>query len=212
MSTDLKEIQQKAFRYSLQDGIKEIYRGLFLVFYAGFCDYVISDFQTNFLAMPLAFFFAFSAFIIEFVRRRIVYPRTGYAKLVTGKEPLFTVAVLIPLIIFLFLLAIAVNFFGDKWDITPWLKWAPAFFGVVLAVMFHGIVLRSGNLLYYILTGCSVVSGVTLTLLSFQSTKTGIIVYFLIMGGLMFIWGLVTFIRYLRRYPRVPEEETSGNQ
>ena len=106
MSTDLKEIQQRAFRYSLQDGIVEIYRGLFLVFYAGFCDYVISDFQTNFPAMPFALFFAFSAFIIEFVRRRIVYPRTGYAKLVIGEEPLFIVAVLIPLIIFLFLLAI----------------------------------------------------------------------------------------------------------
>ena len=212
MLTDLNKIQQKAFRYSSQDGIIETYGGLFLAFYAGMLDWIISDFQTNFPYMPLMFFFVFSIFIIEFIRRRITYPRIGYAKVTTRTGRGFFIATILPVILYPFLLAISISFFGDKWDIAPWLKWAPAFFGVVLAVMFHGIVLRSGNPFYYILTGCSVVSGVTLTLLLFQPIKTGIIVYFLIMGGLMFIWGLVKFIRFLRRYPGIPEEKTSGNQ
>jgi len=212
MSTDLKKIQQKAFRYSGQDGIIELYGGLFLAFYAGMLDWIISDFQTNFPHTPLMFLFVFSTFIIEIIRRRITYPRIGYAKVTTRLGRGFFIASIPPVILYTFLLAIAVSFFGDKWDMTPWLKWAPAFFGIVFGVMFHGIVLRSGNPLYYILTGCSIVSGATLTLLSFQTAKTGIIVYFLIMGGLMFIWGLVTFIRFLRQYPRVPEEATGGTQ
>jgi len=212
MSTDLKEFQQKAFRYSGQDGIIEIYGGLFLVFYAGMLDWIISDFQTNFPYMPLMFLFVFSTFIIEIIRRRVTYPRIGYAKVTTRIGRGFFIASIPPVILYPFLLAVSVSFFGDKWDITPWLKWAPPFFGIVFGIMFHAIVLRSGNPLYYILAGCSIVSGVALMLLSFQTAKTGIIIYFLIMGGLMFFWGLVTFIRFLRQYPRVPEEETVGNQ
>lgn len=212
MSNDIKRIQQKAFRHSIQDGIIGIYGGLFLAFYAGFYDYVISDFQTNFPAAPFALFFAFSAFIIEFIRRRYTYPRIGYVKMAFGKETVFIIAVFVPLIIFPVILAIAVSFFSNTWNIDPLLKWSPIFFGVVLAILFYGLVVKSGNTRYYALSAGSVVSGLVLSFIPFTSAKMGIIIYLLIMGGLLFLWGLVAFIRFLRQYQKMPEENFSGNQ
>lgn len=210
MSDDISVVRRKAYRYFLRDGIMGIHGGLFLAFYAGLSDYVASDFQTNFPAMPLAIFFAFSGIMIETIRRRVTYPRIGYARMTAWIGLPFLLATALPMVLFQFVLAISVSFFKDAWDIAPILKWSPAFFGVALAVTIHGIAMASGYKRLYALCTISVILGAVLTLLAFGTAGTVIVAFFLTMGGLLFSWGLAAFIQFVRSYRKAPAEESSG--
>ena len=76
MSThiDVKEIERKSFRYTEQDGLMEIMMGLLFIGVGVAFDTTFTIFVI-FIAV-----FLFPRFIV-FLRKRLSYPRTGYAKL-----------------------------------------------------------------------------------------------------------------------------------
>ena len=214
---NLREIERKIHRDFQQDGIVPMYLGLFLAGWAGFCDYVISDFQSNFPVVPFILFFGFSSFIIEFIRRRITYPRIGYARMIVRVGPrrasiipiiIFILSVISIIIFTLFPLipAIAVSFFSDTWNIGPWLEWSPALFGAALAILLRHLFAVSGDARYHVLTALALASGIVLSLFPFSAAKTGVILHLLIMGGVLLLWGLVEFVRFLRKYPKLADE------
>lgn len=204
MAVNLKEIEQKTYKYSQQDGFFEMFLGLFFIFYGVVCYDVFSGFTTEIPYIPFILFFAFSMYIVEVLRRKITYPRIGKVNITEKLEPWYIVAVLLPLVLFPLVM------YGCNivtWD-TGWVKWAPAFFGVVLAGLFHNYVKKTGDLRYYAFAVLSVISGIGFSAMQVQPVIIGILFFFLIMGGILFIFGLGSLIKFVYENPVDPEAST----
>ena len=77
INLDLKEIERRANYAAFQDGLTEMFMGLFLFFYGG-------SLATKSLPAGIAFILVtvfFSRSLIERIKKRYIYPRTGYVKL-----------------------------------------------------------------------------------------------------------------------------------
>ncbi len=200
---NIKEIEQKAFRISQQDGLME--------FVMGICLLAMSTrlFSRILIGMfPLAMFLFKPA--LNAMRKRFTYPRTGYVKLVEDKpEDAITGIVLITLIV-IAVLAVALILLADVGDFGLWLKWLPLWAGVVLAIMFISLAAKSRILRYYIFALWSVVYGLVMSILIFKPLETGTLLYFLAMGALLTPSGLILFLRFLRKFPKPAEEINNG--
>ena len=195
---NLLELEKRVYCDSQQDGLMEVIMGLILMTFGGFFYSPIFVFYILLIV--------FSGRIVEFVRRRYTYPRIGFVKF-HGENPkdaltgvfLFEFAV----IVIIFTL---ISIFGDVKDYSSWVNWAPLFFGMILVGPFAHAASRSGSVRYYGYAILSVILGLFFTLIGFGSGCIGLILYLVIIGGFLFLGGLVIFIRFLRKYP-LPEKE-----
>jgi hypothetical protein len=196
---DLKEIEQKTFRDSQQDGLLELVMGICMV---AISTRLISRVLVGMLALPMLFFGP----LLVAMRRRFTYPRIGYVKLIPDKPKEVLGAIFLITLVVVAVMAVAFLLFGDVRDFNLWLKWTPAWGGVVLAGMFGSFGSKSGCARYYVFAVWSLISGFVLSVLRFEAVETGTLLYFLVMGGPLILWGLVTFIRFLREHSRQTEE------
>ena len=199
---DMKEIEQKTFRYIEQDGLMEIMMGLLFIG-------VGMAFDTPFTIFPIIIaFFLFPRFILV-LRKRFTYPRIGYAKLPqddqgkTGKS----------MIIYIFSVAaffvICLILFGDVKDTSLYRKWSPTLFGVVLLGAFNYLYSKSGSLRYWIYALVILGFGILFSIRNYAGYE-GVITWILSMGVFFLITGLVYFVLFLHRYPMPAEEVTNG--
>ncbi|MHC4242844.1 MAG: hypothetical protein ACYS3N_20360 [Planctomycetota bacterium] len=196
---DLKEIEQKTFRESNQDGLLELVMGICM---AAISTRLISRVLVVMLVLPLILFGP----VLVALRKRYTYPRIGYVKLIPDKPKEVIGAIFLITLIVIVVLAIIFFLFGDVRDFNLWMKWIPVWGGVVLAGMFSSFGSKSGCLRYYIFAIWSLISGLVLSVLRFEAVETGTLLYFLAMGALLIPWGMVTFIRFLRRYSKQVKE------
>ena len=201
---NLKEIERKAYRDSLQDGLMELVMGVCL---AAMSSRALSPaFIGMFVLAPLLF-----RRVLMAMRRRFTYPRIGYVKLVDEKPKEVLGGIATVMLIVIAAMAVAFVIFGDVRSFALWLKWFPAFVGVLLAGMFSSIAAKSGLIRHYAFALASVISGLVFSILRFEPLVTGLFIYFLVMGVLLILCGLVIFIRFLRRHPLPAEEESDVN-
>jgi len=195
---NLKEIEQKAYRGSFQDGLVEIMTGILLIGLGATFGSVLYVFV---ILIPI---FLFPRFI-EVIRKRYTYPRIGYVKLPqddpkkTAKGIFGYIAVVIALMVICFLL------FGKVKDASAYKKWSPALMGVLMVGGFlyaHG---KSGNIRYIVFAVLAVVSGLLFSIMSFESYD-GLIINFFVMGAMFIVAGSVLFILFVHKYPKLAEE------
>ncbi len=200
---NLKEIEQKAFRESNQDGLLELVMGLCM---AAISTRLISRVLVVMLVLPIILF---SPALVA-LRKRYTYPRIGYVKLIPDKPKEVIGAIFLITLTVIFIMAVIFFIFRDVRDFSLWMKWIPVWGGIVLAGMFSSYGSKSGCIRYYIFAIWSLISGFVLSLLRFEAVETGTLLYFLVMGALLIPWGMVTFIRFLRKHPQ-PEKESSND-
>ena len=140
------------------------------------------------------------------MRKRFTYPRIGYVKLIPDKPKEVLGAIFLITLIVVVVMAVVFFLFGDVRDFNLWMKWVPVWGGVVLAGMFSSFGSKSGCTRYYVFALWSLISGFVLSVLPLEAVETGTLLYFLVMGCLLIPWGLVTFIRFLRKYNKQTEE------
>jgi len=196
---NLKEIEQKTFRESNQDGLLELVMGICM---AAISMRLISRVLVVMLILPLILFGP----VLVALRKRYTYPRIGYVKLIPDKPKEVIGAIFLITLIVIVVLAVIFFFLGDVRDFNLWMKWIPVWGGVVLAGMFSSFGSKSGCIRYYIFAIWSLISGFVLSIIPFKAVETGTLLYFLVMGALLIPWGLVTFIRFLRKYSRLSGE------
>jgi len=200
---DLKEIEQKTFRDCHQDGLLELVMGICMVTMS---TRLISPFLVFMLALPVLLFGP----VLVAMRKRFTYPRIGYVKLIPDKPKEVLAVIFLITLIVIVVMAVAFLLFGDVRDFNLWLKWIPVWGGVVLAGMFSSFGSKSGCARYYVFALWSLISGFVLSILNFEAVETGTLLYFLVMGCLLIPWGLVTFIRFLRKSPKRIQEINNG--
>lgn len=203
LKIDVKEIEQKTFRQSQQDGLME--------FVMGICMLAMSTrlFSRVLIGMfPIAVIL-FSP-ILNALRTRFTYPRMGYVKLIEDKPKEVIGGIALVTLIIIAVLAVVFILFADVRDFGLWMKWVPLWAGVVIAIMFVSLAAKSATTRYYIFALYSVVAGFVLSILRFEVVETGTLLYFLAMGAFLIPSGLILFIRFLRKYPKPAEEFNNG--
>jgi hypothetical protein len=201
---DLKQIEQKAYRGSNQDGLMEIMIGILLTVFGATFGSVLYVFA---FLIPIFLF----PRLMEAIRKRYTYPRIGYAKLPaddpkkTAKGIFAYIAVVLVLMVICFLLL------GKAKDAAAYRKWSPALMGVLLVGGFlyaHG---KSGDFRYIIYIILSVGFGLLFSIMNFESYD-GLIANFFVMGSIFIVAGAILFILFLHKYPKPAEELNSGKE
>jgi len=199
---DLKKIEQKVYRESVRDGLAEIFWGITFIAATGY--FLIRGFSIFMILLVLVFV----PIMRKKLKKRYVYPRTGYAKL--RENDLKEIAGILLYMAGVVAVMAAAFFFACDDPTNPdlWLKWSPAFFGAMLTGTYLDIGRRSGNRWYYGVVVLALLSGVTLSIPEFASPKTGIIVYLPFMGTVLILTGVVLLRRFLRINP-IAEEDSN---
>ncbi|MFC1910410.1 hypothetical protein ACFLXC_03850 [Chloroflexota bacterium] len=189
--TDPKKIKRKVYMSYFQDGLWDIFLGLFLLGW-GFTVWF------DLLWLPGAIFVGFFWLVLG-LKKKVTYPRIGHATpteqrnktlkiAIAGVVVLVAVVVLLPIVNrgevqflrnyfeFLFgsMIAIAVALIGYWWRIYRWYLYAGMFF------------------LFFVFN---------------QWSNLSFSLSFIMPGGIFTLCGLNILYRFLRRYPVVPEED-----
>ena len=206
---DLNEVERRAQRSFYQDGLLEIFVGLYLIITSIMISGTLSA--------------AFSALIIflykpamEAAKRHFIYPRIGYVKypeeeqsdgksFVKGIIALGVLAVTSPFISILIL--------GRQ---PGWVFWTrrflPLFMGFITAI---GPAAAAGKFRVYRWYAFSIVcilAGLGVPYLGLESIYKPIAIEFTIIGGVALITGLVIFVTFLIKYPVETQIEGEGNE
>ena len=138
---------------------------------------------------------------LERAKRRITYPRIGYAesKKPTETSPWGGVA-FIGAGIMLMIGAVVVS--GDIGDTASWRRWAPFLAGFLNAAGFWYVGTVSGLWRYRIVAGISIALGITISLMADGATYRPVAGYFAVMGALLAVLGAATLVVFLIGHPK----------
>lgn len=200
---DLKEIEQKAWTSYFHDGLWDIYGGFILLALG----VAMLTGQMLWLALMVI------GMVPLWARKRLTYPRMGYAKFSPEREARTKRSRLIAFIGLGATLLIGFVLFAlISLDSLPqWLEaWLADYFLVAFAVMVGAIVAFGAYLLrvarfyvYAVLVFAAFAAG------QWLDTSAGLLVT--IAAGLILLCGTAVLVRFLRRYPR-PTQETRGDR
>ena len=200
---DVNAIERKAFADSQQDGLLELVMGVCMV---AISTRLFSRVLVVMLVLPVILFGP----LLETMRRRFTYPRTGYVKLIPDKPGHVVGGILLISVVVLAILAVALLVFGKVGDFDLWLRWCPFWGGTVLAGMFSSFASKSRAVRHHVFAVWSLFAGIGLSLIKFDAVETGTLLYFAVMGGLLIPFGLARFTAFLRENPK-PLEETQND-
>jgi hypothetical protein len=205
-NTDIQELEQETYRYSMQDGLAQILVGLILVTSA----YVIENLNWYFYFFWLI---VFAIPIWEKLRRKFTYPRIGYVKVRQDEPSRPGMAVLLFVMTNLVVVSLVMVLIpGDNpiYD-TLW-RYSPIVFGVMMILPSFFLVEKTGDRRYYALGILTVTTGLIVALLEFESPRAGPVLCLLGWGVAIILVGLTTFIRFIRRYPIIEPDEVEASE
>jgi hypothetical protein len=195
---DLEAVKRKIVHDYCQDGLMEVVFGAYFL--------LIGLNLPRGTVGPFVAFFIFLAPVLQGLKKRLVYPRTGYVKLREGDPgpvPWFVLGSLVLGLVALVIVLIVLGIIGQP---AQWYRWMPIFFGIWMAGSFLGLGLAVRMARYYIVAGILLIGGPALTLLSLPAKLGHIGMFFAAMGALLLGIGGISFLLFVRRYPVVAEE------
>jgi hypothetical protein len=199
----LKEIGQKAFRASAEDGLMEIAIGVCLMAMS-------ARLVSRVLIFTLAFPLFLPRLLVLTLRKRITYRRIGYVRLIPDEAKDVVPGIFLMLLVLVAIMAFAFFLFGDMRDFNLWEKWCAALFGVQLAGFFVMLGSKSGCARFHVFALWSVMSGFVFSILPFEFRTAGLFLFLLTVGSLLTLWGLALLIRFVRKYPKPAKEVSNG--
>ena len=197
---DLKEIERKTRITLHQDGLDEILVGLSLGIMAIF----FLDFR---LSIAMIAGCAIQILLKPACRRRITYPRVGYAKLPEPKDKATGRKI--------FVIAIVLVLISTGLFFVSQLRWLlPLYLGIVLAGVTLAQVWRNANTYDYFIIGLFLASGLIgllLVSLDFEPRVASAIQGWGL-AGLLIPIGIVRLNLFLHKYPKLAEEANDGKE
>jgi hypothetical protein len=191
---DLRKVERNLFRDYMQDGLVEMMFGTYF-FFLGLL------LPRGGLVAWVVLLIVFSAPLFQRLKRRFTYPRTGYVALRQGDPgpvPWFVLGSLVLGLIALVVVLIAIGAIADP---ARWYRWMPIFFGIWLGGMFLGLGLQVRLARYYVVAGVALVGGPLATLVPVTEKLGNVGLCFAAVGAVLLAFGIVAFIRFLRRHP-----------
>ena len=194
MNDTFTEIDRRAFRHDVADGLTEIAMAFFFLVPA----FTLREPAFNWMIiLPILLM---GPWLKKF-RARHTWPRIGYVEPrgENAGEMLTGMAVYVLVV----LAAVGAGLLAIRGEIRPGLirQVSP----LIAAVLFGGGLLyaagRSGLRRYYVLLGLSLALGVALTVIEIPGPYLTVQIYLLGMGAITFTVGLITFVHFIRTHP-----------
>ncbi len=203
MSTqlNLKEIERRANYAAFQDGLTEIFLGLFLFFYGG--TLATGALPVGFVLILAAVFFAKP--LTERIKKRYIYPRAGYVKLpegphTTGKGIAITAVVMV--ILLLGALGVSMAVMGQKPGLDFFLTYiVPPVSGFMLAIGPYWMAQTYGLRRGYVLAALFILGGIAMPVFGIASGYEAVGLLCTFVGLVALLTGTIMFVRFIRRYP-----------
>jgi hypothetical protein len=192
---DLSDLERGIRARYHNDGIALIVAGLSLIFLAVF-------FYDHRQAWATTFAVGVWAWLAESLRRRLIYPRLGYAKLPAKQNPL-TVLLAIGAVVSVFVGAMFVAKLGI-WFVGP------IYWGTVLAAAALVIAVASGSRIAYALAPLFLLSGVGGATLAWLGVCCAESYQLAALGSILVAIGGGQLILLRRRYPEPTSEALDG--
>jgi hypothetical protein len=198
---DLKEIERRANYAAFQDGLTEIFMGLFLFFYGG-------TLATKTLPLGVVFIVVtvfFAKPLIERVKKRYIYPRAGYVKLpedphTTGKG--IAIAAVIMVVVLLGAMGISMATLGQKPGVVFFLTYiVPPASGFMLAIGPYWLGQTYGLSRGYIWAVLFVLGGIAMPVFSIASGYEAVGLLCTIIGLIILVTGTILFVQFIRKNP-----------
>jgi hypothetical protein len=197
--SELQTIQRKVYMSFLEDGVWDIFLGLFML---GWGLAILTD-----AAYLVGASFVGLYFIAWGVKKRLTYPRIGYVKFSAGSRRRITTRFLIlgTAVLLLGLLAAVLWGTGTR---PQWLAdYFPLIFNGMLAAVVCFVAYWARVNRFYLYAALIFLGAVFHLWLGIE-WEFG----FIGAGGIILLIGLGFLIRFLRKYPRVAQEGKDGDQ
>lgn len=197
---DLQDIEIKSRMALHQDGLDEILIGLSLGIMAIF----FLDFR---FSIALIVGCLIQIFLKPACRRRITYPRIGYAKLPDPKDEVSGRTI--------FVLAIVLVLIGAGLFFVSKLRWLlPPYLGIVLAGVTLAQVWRAAHTYDYFIISLFLASGLAgLLLISLDyEPRVATAIQGWSLAGLLIPIGIIRLNLFLRKYPKTAKEADIGKE
>lgn len=201
LKLDLKEIERRANYAAFQDGLTEIFMGLFLFFYGG--TLVTDTLPVGIVIILVTVFFAKGT--IERIKKRYIYPRAGYVKLpadphTTSKE--IGISAMIMVVVLLGAFAISMAVLGQKPGLNFFLTYiVPPASGFMLAIGPYWLGQTYGLVRGYFLAVLFILGGIAMPFFGIASGYEAVGLLCTVVGLVALITGTIMFLQFIGRYP-----------
>ena len=191
---DLKQIERNIFRDYLQDGLVDMMFGVYFLFFGL---KLLGGSVLPFIILLMVFFVP----LLRGLKKRFTYPRAGYVELRQGDPwpvPWFILGSFVLGLIALVVVLIAAGVIAQP---AQWYRWMPICFGIWITGIFLGLGLSVRLVRYYVVAGVALAGGPTFALLPLAGKLENIGLFLAVVGAVLLAWGVVAFVRFLRKYP-----------
>lgn len=204
LNIDIKEVERKANHTAFQDGLIDIFLGVFLIFFGG-------SMATKASIAPFAALVIFLAIpMLKRVKERYIYPRIGYVKLPQEDESEAKGIGIAAIVFILFLLgslAILSWIKGLEVGKDFWMTYIlPPFTGFALAIGPFWLGQTYRLVRGYIYAALFIILGFAIPLLKIASGYEAVGLLCSILGIITLATGTYLFTSFLRRFPPVDVE------
>ena len=200
---DVAKIERNVFRDYCQDGLADVLIGAFLLL-VGLA--LPGGTVAPFIVFPILFF----APLLQALKKRFVYPRTGYVELRQGDPQPLPQFILGSLILGLVVLVTLFLSMGILARPAQWYRWMPILFGIWLAGIFLELALRIRLARYFVVAVVALAGGPVFALLPLEGKLKPLGLFLATVGAVLLVWGVAAFLCFLRRYPAPREEANDG--
>ena len=208
---DLKEIERRANYAAYQDGLMEIFMGLFLVFFGGA---LLTNANLVILLLAVTVFGVWP--LIERLKRRYIYPRSGYVKLpsdpgATGKG--IVIVAIIAVVLLLGTMGILMAVFGADRGVDIFMTYiVPPATGLLMAIGPYWLGQTYGIKRGYLWATLFLLGGIAMPLFGIAAGYEAVALLCIAIGLLILLTGVIMFVSFIRgNPPQAVEIEEASN-
>jgi len=203
---DLKEIERKANYAAFQDGLMEIFMGLFLIFFGG----GMATKATSIQIVAIIFTIFFANPILKRVKKRFIYPRVGYVKLPQEDETNpkgIGIAAAIFVVFLLGSLGMMLWIMGVDAGMDFWMTYIlPPSTGFMMAIGPFWLGQTYGLVRGYVFAALFLLLGIIIPVFGIASGYEAVGLLCTTVGATTLTVGIIMFTRFLRKYPAAEGE------
>ena len=197
---DLNALRRKAIRDTVNDGLIEILFGVMFFFISG-------ALRTSIVGIVVMVIIFGSAPFLRYLKRRITYPRIGYAEFPQGDTGGPGKWVVYWLVLVLIIMAVVLALFGDLSSPVRWYPWTPLFFGLLMLGFLFPLGIMTHLARFYVYGVLFLVTSIYFVMAPVEGKLTTLANYLLVMSGAMLLIGLVNLVRFVLANPVQPQED-----
>jgi hypothetical protein len=189
-------LKEKLYVKSERDGLTEIVTGLLFLFYSTVIDMLMNYSTHKGKIALIIIFFAFSGPVIQFLRKRFTYAKSGYVKVEPMISKRYLFITIFPIAFFPMLIGILKYLLKLEGLTTIMLHYSTLCFGFILMLFYLNYLKTTGERIFRIFTIFSPSAGILLFLYNNALDNTGIILFFLMNGSLMLVFGIFKCLHF----------------